>query len=96
MSYHVEYAPAAESFLAGPACSPAMRQVLENSMEEHLGQYGDQLRLTEAYRAVGTSFFEVPLVLYDPDTHAIRQFRIVASDAAAPAGVLRVEYIDEI
>lgn len=72
-----------------------MRRALEDSLELHLGEMGDVLCLTESYRLPGTSRIQFQLVITDPDTHKPRQFRVIASDASAHMGVLRVLYLDE-
>lgn len=85
------------SFLADEEkVSPAMRRALEESLELHLGEMGDDFCLTERYRIRGTSRIQFQLVLTDPETRKPRSFRIIVSDASAPAGVLRVLYLDEV
>jgi hypothetical protein len=76
--------------------SPAMRRALEDSLELHLGEMGDHFCLTERYRIRGTPRIQFQLILTDPETHKPRVFRIIASDASAASGVLRVLYLDEI
>lgn len=76
--------------------SPALRRKLEDSLESNLGERGDYFCLTESYRIRGTSRIQFQLVLSDPETHKPRVFRVIASDASASSGVLRVLYLDEV
>jgi hypothetical protein len=98
MAYFVDIsAGPVASFLQDPhKVSPAMRRALEDSLEFHLGQNGDHYCLTERYRIRGTSRIQFRLIVTDPDTHQHRAFRVIASDAAAPSGVLQVLYLDEV
>lgn len=98
MPYFVDISagPAASFLENEQKVSPAMRRALEDSLELHLGENGDHFCLTESYRIRGTSRFQFRLVIIDPETHQTRIFRVIASDAAVQAGVLRVLYLDEV
>jgi hypothetical protein len=98
VAYHVQlHESTVLPFLEDPErVSPAVRAVLERSLAEHLGEHGDFYCLTESYRISGTSYFRFDLILADPETDRLRQFRITASDAAAAAGVLQVLLIEEV
>jgi len=75
--------------------SPEMREVIERSLEQQLGQYGDYFCLNESYRIPGTSCFRFDIVLIDPETGKWRHFWFTVSDAAAQYGVLRELLIEE-
>jgi hypothetical protein len=75
--------------------SAAMRDTIERSLEEHLGQHGDSFCLNESYRIPGTSYFRFDIVLSDPESGKWRRFWFTVSDAAAQYGVLRVMLIEE-
>lgn len=98
MSYFVDISegPVASFLEDAQKVSPAMRRALEDSLKLHLGDRGDDFCLTKSYRIRGTSRIQFELVIADPETHKARKFRIIASDASAPSGVLRVLYLDEI
>ena len=76
--------------------SPALRRKLEDSLEANLGERGDHFCLSERYRIRGTSRIQFQLVITDPETRKPRVFRVIAGDASAPSGVLRVLYLDEV
>ena len=75
--------------------SVAMREVIERSLEENLGQHGDHFCLNESYRIPGTSYFRFDIVMTDPETGRWRRFWFTVSDAAASYSVLRVLLIEE-
>jgi hypothetical protein len=75
--------------------SATMREVIERSLEENLGQHGDHFCLDESYRIPGTSYFRFDIVMTDPDTRRWRRFWFTVSDAAAKYSVLRVMLIEE-
>jgi hypothetical protein len=97
MSYHLEFhEKTVVPFLEDrERISPAMREVIERSLEEHLGEFGDHFCLNESYRIHGTSYFRFDMVLTDPETTRWRHFWFTVSDAAAPFSVLRVVLIEE-
>ncbi|MHB1421604.1 MAG: hypothetical protein ACYC3I_00125 [Gemmataceae bacterium] len=76
--------------------SPAMRRALEDSLELHLGELGDEFCLSERFRIRGASRIPFQLIITDPETRRPRVFRVIASDASAQVGVLRVLYLDEV
>lgn len=98
MPYFVDIsAEPAASFLADTEkVSPAMRRALEDSLELHLGEKGDDFCLAECYRIRGTSRIQFQLVITDPETRQPRVFRVIANDSSAHMGVLRVLYLDEV
>ena len=97
MPYFVDISegPAASFLKDEQKVSPVMRRVLEDNLELYLGEMGDHFCLTESYRIRGTSRLQFQLVITDPETHKPRVFRVIASDASASSGVLRVLYLDE-
>lgn len=97
MPYHLEFhEKTVVPFLEDrERVSPAMREVIERSLEEHLGQFGDHFCLNESYRISGTSCFRFDIVLTDPETGRWRHFWFTVSDVAAQYGVLRVVLIEE-
>lgn len=98
MAYFVDISagPAASFLEDEQKLSSAMRRLLEDNLELHLGEKGDEFCLTERYRIPGASRLQFQLVITDPETHRPRAFRVIVSDASAQMGVLRVLYLDEI
>jgi hypothetical protein len=97
MPYFVDISagPAASFLQDEEKVSPAMRRAIEDSLELHLGQFGDNICLKEDYRIRGTSRLQFQLVITDPQTRLPRCFRIIVSDSSAEMGVLKVLYLDE-
>jgi hypothetical protein len=97
MSYDLEYhEKTVVPFLEDQErVSETMRNVIEHSLEEHLGKFGDSFCLNESYRIHGTSYFRFDLVVSDPETGKWRRFWFTVSDAAAQYGILRVVLIEE-
>jgi hypothetical protein len=75
--------------------SPAVREIIEQNLQEDVGQNGDFYCLREDYRIRGSSTFWYDLILIDPDTDRRRHFWFIVSDAAAQYGVLRVLWAEE-
>src|SRR4051794_12291705 len=74
------------------------RLALFTALREYLGENGDQFRNDASLRRWGSDSpcFEFRLIFGDPDAPgALRLFRFIVNDAAAPYGVLRVVFVDD-
>jgi hypothetical protein len=96
VAFHVElHETRVAPYLDGLELSAEGREALMRVVDE-LGEYGDGF-IYDAERRLtpGSEYFIVRWIFRDRATNTFHAFRMIVSDAAAPFGVLRVEYADE-
>jgi hypothetical protein len=73
------------------------RIILYAALQRELGTYGDTFMNEPDRRlAPGSDCFRVDLLFRDPVQDVIHLLRLIVSDAAAPYGILRIVYVEDV
>jgi hypothetical protein len=97
MAYLLQYDETAVApYLLGLALSRQGRVVLANMLNELRVHADTYINSPDRRLFPGSDCFRVDLIFRDPVRRVFHQLRLVLSDAAAPYGVLRVVFAEDL